>query len=226
MRTGLASALLFGIVGVIILVGLGTWQMQRLEWKEDLLARIEARISADPVALPPGPDPEADRYLPTALSGRFDDGVVRVLVSHKQMGAGYRLISPFETEGRRIMIDRGFIRVNSPLPDVPAGPVNVVGNLHWPDDRLASTPGNDLEGNIWFARDIAEMAEFFAAEPVLVIAREIAPPEPEVTPFPVDTTGIPNDHLSYAATWFSLAVLWAAMTGLLLWRRHKAGRTG
>ena len=215
-------ALIFGAVGVGILVALGSWQMDRLAWKEGILADIEARIAADPVALPDDPDPEADRYLPVRVSGRLGDRALRVLVSQKQVGAGYRVISPLDTEsGRRILLDRGFIKVSEDIPASPEGVVTITGNLHWPEDRNDSTPENDVADNTWFARDLGQMAGVLETEPLMVVAREVSFSDAPVTPLPVDTGGIPNDHLEYAVTWYSLAAIWAAMTGYLLWRTRK-----
>lgn len=213
--------LVFGIAGVAVLIGLGAWQVQRLAWKHGVLAEIEAKIAAPPVALPANPDPEADRYLPVAVTGTFGDDALRVLVSRKRVGAGYLLISPFETGGRRILVDRGFIPVDRGAPAPPAGELTVTGNLHWPDDRNSATPENDIADNTWFARDLDQMAERLNAEPLLVVARNLSQPEHGVTPLPVDTSGIPDDHLEYAITWFSLAAIWAGMTGYLLWRMRK-----
>jgi surfeit locus 1 family protein len=213
------SVLVFGAVGVAILVSLGLWQMQRLTWKEGILADIEARISAAPVDLPRSPDPQADRYLPVAVTGRIGSDHVRVLVSQRGVGAGYRIVSALEAEdGRRVLLDRGVLPVAEDVPLPPAGPVTVTGNLHWPDERDGFTPENDLADNIWFARDVAALADHLRAEPVLVIARAVAPPEPAITPLPVSTEGIPNDHLNYAITWFLLATVWLGMTLFLLWR--------
>ena len=216
--------LLFGLFGTAVLIGLGEWQLQRLEWKRGILADIEARIDAPPVALPESIDPQGHRYLPVRVSGRFGPGVLRVLVSRKRIGAGYRLISPFETDGRRILVDRGFIPVGVDIQPAPAGEVSVIGNLHWPDDRTGATPPNDVEGNIWFARDVAQMAQLLGTEPVLLVLREISAPDAPVTPMPVDTSFIPNDHLQYAITWFLLAAIWAAMTGAYLWRLRRAAK--
>lgn len=217
--------LLFGIAGVAVLISLGVWQVQRLAWKQEILAEIEAKIAAEPVALPESPDAEADKYLPVEMTGRFQPGLLRVLVSQKHVGAGYRIISPFETEaGRLLLLDRGFIKIDGEMRAPPTGPVEVTGNLHWPDDRNSSTPENDLAENMWFARDIGQMAEVFGTEPLLVVVREMSPGDTGATPLPVDTSGIPNDHLEYAITWFSLAVLWAAMTGLLIWRMRQPAK--
>lgn len=222
MRTKVLVPLIFGILGVGVLVSLGKWQLDRLAWKEGVLADIETRIAADPVTLPEEADPEADRYLPVTASGLIAPDTLRVLVSQKRVGAGYRLISALDTGARRVLLDRGFISVDDDIPDPPDSEVTVTGNLHWPDDRLDTTPENDVAGNMWFARDVARMAEVLDTEPVLVIARELSPPEDGVSPLPVDTSGIPNDHLEYAATWFSLAVIWAAMTAFFIRRQIRA----
>ncbi|MDK3073283.1 SURF1 family protein [Sedimentitalea sp. JM2-8] len=211
--------LIFGLTGVGILVGLGTWQVQRLSWKQAILAEIETRIAADPVSLPAGIDPARDKYLPVRVSGEIEPGELHVLVSVKQVGAGYRVIAPLLTgDGRRILLDRGFVAASRKADPRRTGPVTVIGNLHWPDDRTGSTPENDVAGNIWFARDIAQMAEALDSLPVLLISREEVPAEPSVRPLPVDTVGIANDHLQYAVTWYSLALIWAGMTAYFLWR--------
>lgn len=219
----LLAPLLIGLAGIAVLVSLGVWQVQRLAWKEGVLADIEARISADPVTLPVLIDPEAQRYLPVRMQGAIGNGALFVLVSVKQRGAGWRVISDFTTlEGRRVLLDRGFVPVaNKTAPDRRDEEVSVLGNLHWPDDRNSSTPDNDPTTNTWFARDIAVMAEALGTEPLLVIARDLSPPDPGVSPLPVDTSGIPNDHLHYAITWFSLAAVWLIMTGVWIRRRQK-----
>ena len=216
------APLLFGLIGAGILVGLGLWQMQRLSWKEGVLAEIEDRIGGDARPLPVMVDPEAQRYQPVALEGEILPGALRVLVSRKQIGAGYLIVSPFRTEdGRLVLLDRGFTRDENKDAARRSGPAEVLGNLHWPDDRNSSTPENDTATNTWFARDIGPMAEALDTEPLLVVAREVTPADPGVTPLPVSTAGIPNDHLQYAITWFSLAVIWLAMTTYWIFRRAK-----
>ena len=113
--------LIFGLAGLTLLVGLGVWQVQRLAWKEGVLAEIEANIAVEPVAVPEQAT-DADRYLPVRAQGRIGETALRVLVSRKQIGAGYRLISVLETEGRRVLLDRGFIPVARALPGGPRAP--------------------------------------------------------------------------------------------------------
>lgn len=215
------APLSFGIAGIAVLLWLGTWQLERLQWKRGILADIDARIAAAPMPVPATPDPVQDRYQPVALQGEFMGDTLRVLVSQKQIGAGYRLITALNTDIGPVLVDRGFVPVAAPMPPLPQGPVQVAGNLHWPDDRNSATPENDVAGNTWFARDVAQMAARLQTRPLLVVARQIKPAEAGVTPLPVDSSAIPNDHLNYAITWYSLAVVWAAMTLYFLWRNRR-----
>ncbi|MHA6325168.1 SURF1 family protein [Roseivivax sp. CAU 1753] len=219
----LVVPLLFGLIGCAILISLGTWQVQRLAWKEGILAEIEGRIDGAPEPLPTTVSPSAQRYQPVALTGTIDAGEVHVLVSTKAQGAGYRIIAPFTTgDGRKLLLDRGYVPAAAKSARRRIGPATVTGNLHWPDDRTASTPANDRDGNIWFARDIGAMADALKSEPLLVIVRREDPAPPGILPLPVSPSGIANDHLQYAITWFSLAAIWAAMTVFYIVRARKS----
>ncbi|WP_299963401.1 SURF1 family protein [uncultured Roseobacter sp.] len=218
----LAFLLIFGLGGAAILISLGIWQVQRLAWKEDLLARIEAEIAADPVALAPG----LPRYAPVRLTGQFGDAQpLQVLASRKTIGAVYRIIRPFEVNGHGpVLVDTGWIRDDAPLPAAPDGPVTLTGNLDSPIEADGFTPAPDLAENIWFARDVPAMAETLGTQPVLVVLRETPETDLGVTPWPVDTAGISNDHLQYAITWFSLSAIWLAMTAVFLRRKPAANK--
>lgn len=220
MTRAMIAPLLFGLIGAAVLISLGVWQVQRLGWKAGVLAEIEARIGADPVPVPAAPSPEVDRYLPVEATGRLGEEEVHVLVSRKQIGAGYRIITALDTGQRRFLLDRGFVRAEDKDAPRALHDVTVVGNLHWPDDRTGATPANDEDGNIWFARDVPELAARLETEPVLIIARTDTGDGIEA--LPVDTATIPNDHLHYSITWFSMAAIWLGMTVFLLWRikRH------
>ncbi|NOD89555.1 MULTISPECIES: SURF1 family protein [unclassified Ruegeria] len=208
--------LIFGLAGLGVLLSLGIWQVQRLSWKQEVLAEIEDRISADPVDLPAQVSEDADKYLPVIVSGEMVPGEIHVLVSVKQVGAGYRIIQSFNTGDRTILVDRGFVPTTAKDTERLTGPMEIAGNLHWPDEIDGYTPEADIDANIWFARDVQNLAAALGAEPVLLIARSQT--DPNVAPLSVDTAGIPNDHLQYAITWFGLALVWAAMTGYFLWR--------
>ncbi len=216
--------LVFGLIGAAILMSLGLWQLRRLEWKETVLAEIEARIHAAPVALPAQPDPEADRFLPVTVTGDILGPTIRVLVSQKTQGAGYRLINAMDLDGRVILVDRGYVRLENTPPMPPFENVTVTGNLHWPDERDSFTPENDRTANIWFAREVDVLAQALNTDPVLVIARETSYDDAPVAPLPVGVEGIPNDHFGYAVQWFGLAAVWTAMLGLFLWRQRKPAK--
>lgn len=210
--------LLLGFVGCAVLVALGVWQVQRLAWKTEILDQIAATIVAPPVALPAGPDPVADEYLPVTVSGQITGQTLSVLVSTAENGAGYRTITGFRTDdGRDIVADLGFLGLDDRGAPLPTGPATLTGNLLWPDEVDTWTPAPDVATGIWFARDLPAMAAALNAEPLLVVARQIEPAGP-TQPMPVGIQGIPNDHLGYAITWFMLAIGWALMTGLLIYR--------
>jgi surfeit locus 1 family protein len=198
--------------GLAILIGLGTWQLQRKAWKEDLLQTIEANIAAAPAALPQVPAKERDRYRAVTVEGEIEGNALHVFWVTKDAETGYRIIAPFvTTDGRRVLLDRGFIPAAEKATSLTIGQATVTGNLLWPDEGDWTTPAPEVDTNILYARDVAYMAERLNTEPVLIVARS-ARPEAAVTPQAVTTAGIPNNHLQYAITWFSLAFIWAAMT--------------
>ena len=211
----------FSIAGTAVLGWLGNWQLDRLAWKQTVLEQIDQRIAAPAVPVPLTPVSSEDTYLPVFAEGRFGQEYIRVLVSQKRIGAGYRVISAFKTEGRRILVDRGFIDL-SKSSDMQADQAVVVqGNLHWPDEVDGFTPAPDLEKNIWFARDVRALSEALQTQPILIVASQISPPDQNIKPLEIDSSAIPNDHLQYAVTWFSLAAIWIMMSGAFLWRSRK-----
>lgn len=218
----LLSVLAFGLTGAAILAGLGVWQVQRLAWKEALLARIESRIDADPGPVPAAPDPVADLYRATAVSGRVAGTPFTVFGTWRGYGAGVRVVSPLDTEDAgRILVDLGIApwAAGSDPADAaarapePGAAVTVRGHLDWPDDG-----GGDDGGADRLTRDVAAMARLTEARPVLVVAAAVDPPIPALTAVPVGIEGIPNNHLGYAVQWFGLAAVWAGMTLYLAWR--------
>ena len=209
----------FGVLGTAILLSLGIWQLQRLAWKQEVLRAIESKILAPAVEIPQTVLPDAHSLLPVRAEGRYKGDTVRVLVSQKIYGAGYRLITAFElVDGRTIMLDRGFTSVRLEMPSTPEGRGQVIGNLQWPQEIDSFTPENDLAANIWFARDVARLADHLKAEPVLLVLRDSSFETEVATPLPKMTANIPNDHMNYAITWFSLALIWLGMSGYFLYR--------
>lgn len=210
--------LILGIAGTAILIGLGVWQLQRLSWKEDMLAHIQSSIDAAPVPLPAAVEPSM-KYLPVTISGTTTGQEIDVLSGTKEQGGGYQIVSGFVTEdGRRIMVDRGFVPQEARHTPRPPTQLQITGNLHWPDEKGSSTPDPNLTENIWFARDVPAMAAQLDSDPILVVAKFVEGDTQGVQPIPVAIEGIPNNHLSYAMQWFMIAVAWAGMTVALIWR--------
>lgn len=211
--------LVLGLGGATILVSLGLWQLDRLAQKEAYIAAIEAKIGAAPGPLPAAPDPVADRNLPVAVEGEYLSGETLVLASPQGMGPGYRVIAPFQTvEGRRILIDRGFVREGAQGLPRPAGKARIIGNLDWPNESDRFTPPPDAARGIRFARDVAAIAQEMGTEPLLLVLRETSQTDTPVTPLPVDASNVRNNHLEYAVTWFGLALVWLGMTAFLVRR--------
>ncbi|WP_339640142.1 SURF1 family protein [Jannaschia helgolandensis] len=211
--------LLFGLAGFVVLAALGLWQLQRMEWKQSVIAEIEARIGADPVPVAAVLDPETDNFRPVIVEGRISGPPIRVLGAWRSAGSGFKVIVPLQTAQRTLMVDLGIVPLETSTEALrarlPEGPIRVTGNLNWPDDLNAGTPSP--EGDIWYARDVPTLAPVMGTDPVMVVARDVTPPAGP-TPVPVGVEGIPNNHLGYAVQWFGLALVWLGMTLFLLWR--------
>ena len=213
--------LLMGLIGCAILVGLGVWQVQRLTWKTAILADLDSRILAAPVPLSgvDTADPGSQRFLPVVAEGQLTGEEIHVLSAAD--GPGYRVIGVLDTGGRRVMADLGFVPLADKDRDRAADEVMITGNLHWPQEVDDWTPAPDTAANIWYARDVGPMAAALGTKPLLLVARRITPTLGTAA-MPLDSEAVPNDHLGYAITWFSLAAVWAVMTGIFLWRGRRA----
>lgn len=230
MRPALLPTL-FTIPALIVTIGLGTWQLDRLGWKNDLLDRIHSRIAADPVPLPAGPlDLEEWEYRRVALTGHYMPGTEFHLVATSPRGnAGYQVIAPFETRaGELVMVNRGWIPTELKEPasrsgsEPPAGEVTVTGVLRRPWGQGMFVADNEPGRNLWFWPDVAAMAQATGrpASPYLV-ALDPRSDAPEAYPLGGQTrVDIPNNHLGYALTWYGFAV--ALVVIYVLWHRRRA----
>jgi surfeit locus 1 family protein len=211
---------LFGVAGTAVLVNLGLWQLSRADEKAALIAGMEARIFEPPVPLPTNFDPDRDRYLPVTTTGRFQPDYTFAMAAQKARGPGFHLISVLETDdGRRVLVDRGFLpEAAAPSLRVETGDVQIAGNLHWPRDSDRFTPDYDSSRNLFFARDVDQIATQLATEPVLIVLRASNEAVPPATAVPVFQVSIPDNHFGYAVQWFLMALAWSGMTVFFLWR--------
>ena len=138
-----------GFAGTACLLSLGKWQIDRLHWKTDLLGKIDQKITEVPVILPAKPNEDDHKYLSVEILGQYTGESIRVLASRKHYGAGYRIISVFQTNQRRLLVDQGFVGLENTYDVSLAGDISLVGNLHWPDEIDTFTPTPDLKNNIW-----------------------------------------------------------------------------
>jgi surfeit locus 1 family protein len=204
------------LVAVAGFLALGVWQLERRAWKLDLIARVDARLAAAPVAAP-GPDAwpalGADAaYTRVTASGRFLHDRETAALAVTARGSGYWILTPLETRGFTVLVNRGFVppdrRDPSTRPDGQmAGDVTVTGLLRPTEPGGGFLRRNDPAGERWYSRDVAAIAA----------ARSLGP----VAPYFIDADATPNPgglpvggltvvrfrnaHLSYALTWFALA---------------------
>ncbi|MBQ1542362.1 hypothetical protein C5708_12390 [Caulobacter sp. CCUG 60055] len=229
---GLTAA---AVCALAVLVGLGAWQLHRLQWKAALLARIAALQAAPPEPLGPVLRRARDHLDLDFVRVQADcPDIERTpflkLFSVRDGEAGYRVITACRLQGAdfaAILVDRGFVaqEVAGRLTtaDAPrlAGPV--VGVLRTGDKRNFVTPDNPQGAGVWYWRDVAAMSRALgagAAPPVFLMLERPAPAGfgPTPAPLPAD---IPNRHLEYALTWFGLAGAMLAVYAAMLWRRFR-----
>lgn len=244
-RRGLVVPAALVLVGVAVLVSLGTWQLERKAWKEALIATIDRRLAAQPAPLP-GPaqwstlDPGADEFRRVVFAAEFLHGQEALVYTSGSglrsdvSGVGYWVFTPARLkDGATVMVDRGFIPEGRRDPATRAqgqgsGPTEVIGVLRWPEAAGLFTPSADPAANLWFARDPAAMA---AAKGIGTVAPFYVEQESPVPPGGLPRPGklhpnLPNNHLGYAITWYGLAVVLVAVFGARLMSRRASGGGG
>ncbi|MGE4612093.1 MAG: SURF1 family protein [Paracoccaceae bacterium] len=220
MNRSMIFPLVFGLVGTVIFLSLGVWQLQRLTWKTAILTEIDMRLAEEPVALPVDLDSVIDKYLQVEVSGVIEPRELHVL-TFGDGTPGFRVISTMVLlDGRRILVDRGFLPEIRKTDPRMGGEATALGSLVWPQETDKYVPAPNLEKNIWFARDVPLMAKTLNTEEIMLAISRNSHDE-GITPQRV-SVNISNRHLEYVMTWFSLAVIWVGMTGYALRRiKHK-----
>jgi surfeit locus 1 family protein len=217
--------------GIAILIGLGVWQIQRLHWKEAILARVAALQAAPPQPLAPllaraASGEDVDYHRVEMACATLETGPYLRLYAVWQGYGGYRLIAACPIAAgpyRAILVDRGFIAQGlTPTGGQPlAQPI--VGVLRKGDARNFVTPANQPGQNLWYWRDIPAMAAALGAiAPAPSFLMLERPPPPPGGPAPAAVPAdIPNNHLQYAITWFGLALALAGVYLASLWTNRR-----
>jgi surfeit locus 1 family protein len=217
------------------LIGLGLWQLERLAWKEALLARLAARVAAEPMDLAAVERRwQADRdveYLHAVASGRFHHDQERYLYAPQPEGLGWHVYTPLEiSPGRILWVNRGWVDDAHKSPPrravgQVAGETQVRGLIRRSQPPGMFTPANDTAGNLYYWPDLAQMtATAFGTEAPdslpfrLEADRQPLPPE-GLPRGGVTRLDLPNRHLEYALTWFALAL--ALIAVYFAFARHR-----
>ncbi len=217
---------------LLVLIGLGVWQLERLAWKRTLIATIEARLEAPAVALPAEVrDPEAWGYRRVVVRGRFlHDREIHLFAHDRRGQLGYFVVTPLRrADGGFVLVNRGWVPAARKDPATrPAGqvegPVEIEGIVRLPWRQGWFVPDNDPAENVWFWGDLEGMAAAAGiAAPALLVD---AGPAPNPGGLPVGgqtKVRFRNDHLGYALTWFGLAAGLAVVYVLYHLRREASG---
>lgn len=218
------------VLAFAILIGLGTWQIQRKAWKEALIASLTAQLAAPPTALPPAADwpsldPTRVQYHRVTFAAHFDyakEALVFAAASAFRpdvSGLGYWAFTPAQLgDGSVIIVNRGFVPEgrqdpNSRAAGNVAGPITIVGALRWPDTKHWFTPNDDPTHNLWFTanpRAIAAAKGLGAVAPFYVEQETPVPPGGLPRPGKI-VVDLPDNHLQYALTWYGLALVLVVM---------------
>lgn len=232
MKRLFTIALILG--AFVTLIGLGTWQMQRLAWKEELIAQALGRptLPAEPLAELLAQGTEDLAYRRAILAGRFTGDPVQVFTTLSDAngpyeGPGYWIMHPFTLAGTTdtLFVNRGFIPFDVAegiaMRPIPAGTVQFEGLIR-PDDPVDwATPEPTVSERTVYRRDIAQMsalAGFSNTLPITVdMPASVVPGLPQAgeTKFTFS-----NRHFEYMLTWYGLAVVLVAVVGVAWWRRR------
>jgi surfeit locus 1 family protein len=227
---------IFSIPAFLIMVGLGVWQLQRMEWKNDLIERLQTRMTMPPLDAPGvGADPKAAEYRKVRLTGTFlHDKEQHLLARSMNRNVGLQVVTPLRLEsGEVVLFNRGWVpeRLKDPARraqgQVP-GVVTVEGIVRLSEADVKSwfIPDNKPERDVWLTVDVATMrrtaglpeAPALKADQWFVAADAAANPGG----FPIGgqtRVNLPNDHLQYSITWFLLALSLVGVYIAYHWRR-------
>ncbi|KAH8667432.1 COX1 assembly protein-like protein Shy1 [Tricladium varicosporioides] len=210
---------------------LGTWQVQRLDWKSKLIAKFEDRLVRDPLPLPPQIDPNAIKdfdYRRIYAEGHFRHDQEMLIGPRLHDGNdGYLVITPLEREGRgtTVLVNRGWIskkfKKQKDRPDgLPHGELIVEGLLREPWKKNMFTPDNSPQTNEFYFPDVEQMAKLTGSQAVWI--EETMEPD-LLKSWDREARGVPigrpaevnlkNNHTQYIFTWYALA----AATSVMLW---------
>jgi surfeit locus 1 family protein len=241
LRSSIVMPVLFALTAVAIFLALGTWQLERKAWKENLIKTMNERISAAPIELParatwPQLDATQDEFRHVRFSATFVPDTGALVYSGAPAsnsgtpGPGYWAFALARVgSGDKIVINRGFVpdaRTDVVEGAAPPGKVAVAGVMRWPQAPGYFTPKDDPDHNLWFARDQLAIAAGKGWGDVAPFYVDLESPAPAGgLPSPgTPTVQLRNEHLQYAITWYGLAGVVSIMFGYWLATHRRSER--
>jgi surfeit locus 1 family protein len=223
---------LFVLFGTLFLLGLGGWQMQRMDWKHALIAKITQRMAEEPLPLPLAPeDPAVFDYRRVTVSGTFHHAHEILLAARdvRYSVYGVQVLTPLETpDGQFVLVSRGWVPNDKKVAATrasgqPIGVVTVTGIARVPRARGWLMPDNSPNRNFWLWIDLPAMAKFAAVPgfaPLLVEADNT----PNIGGYPVGgqtRVSFTDNHGAYAIIWFALALALLVIGAVKAWEPER-----
>lgn len=218
---------------LLTLVGLGSWQLQRLQWKNELITNFESRVTAAPIAVPAADAGLSDvEFRRLSLNGVFQHDKEVFLTGRTYEGnAGFHVVTPFWLDdGRTILINRGWVSEDYRDPTKRAfsqtmGTVKVSGILRQPAVKGYFVPENEPDNGFWFTLRPSQINKHLGLDAAAIdqfYADAVRTSDVVTLPIAAKTKlNLRNAHLSYALTWYGIAL---ALIGVYVSFHYQAGR--
>lgn len=217
------------------LIALGIWQVERLAWKRDLIARVDARVHAEPVGAPAQAEwgkvnRANDEYRRVTVKGMLDNDRETLVYASTTLGPGYWVLTPLRrTDDTVVLVNRGFVPTDRRDPSTRidgqvSTPVVVTGLLRIAEPKGTWLRSNDPANDRWYSRDVAAIADWRGVDGVAPYFIDAdATPNPGGLPVGgLTQVAFPNNHLVYAITWFALALMSAGLLVFVLRGERRA----
>ena len=194
----------FVVFFILVFIALGSWQIIRLNWKNNLILEIENSLKNSPVELAQS---NKENYLKIKTSGSIDFDKQIYLYNLNDTGTpGFEVINPILIDDENYLINRGWIPFEKKYSEEINffDENNIIGTLKLQGRKNIFKPDNDIKGNYWFSLNREDILKFTGKEfskYLIYLDGNYPLPRPKKI-----TANISNNHKKYAVTWFSLAI--------------------
>jgi surfeit locus 1 family protein len=206
---------------LVVLLGLGTWQVERLRWKEAVIAERTSQLTAEPIALPAADDWAAWDFRRVEVAGVFDHDREQLFGASTHQGElGHHVLTPLRRDdGSVVLVDRGWVPAGRAHPAARwegqvQGPVAVTGIARYraADQAGWFTPANQPETRMWYRYDLPGFEQALGLTLLPLVIEADDQPNPGGLPIGgLTQVTLTNNHLQYAVTWYGLALTLVAV---------------